>query len=79
MNITHTHTHTHTHIYIYIHKTFIIVSSIVLIICYYVIDTGGILLSPMYDQEHVRLTTLLGGEGCNGICTPSNNFNKNLI
>jgi hypothetical protein len=64
---THTHTHTHTHILVgtfntFIHKTFLIVSRIVLNISCCVLDRGAIILIRGYVQVYVRLTTLLIGE-----------------
>jgi hypothetical protein len=40
---------------------------------------GGILLIQRYVQVHVRLTTLLIGEGCNHICTTSNNVGHKVV
>jgi hypothetical protein len=62
-----------------IDKTFLIISSIVLTICCCVLNKGGILLIPKYVQVQVRLTTLLVGEGCNGICTTSNNVGHKVV
>jgi hypothetical protein len=63
----------------FIHKTFFIVSRIVLIISCCVLDRGGIVLIRRYVQVHARLTTLLVGEGCNRICTTSNNVGHKVV
>jgi hypothetical protein len=63
----------------FIHKTFLVVSRIVLNISCCVLNRGGIILIQRYVQVHVRLTTLLVGECCNRICTTSNNVGHKVV
>jgi hypothetical protein len=63
----------------FIHKTFLIVSRIVLNISCCVHDRGSSVLIRRYVQVHVRLTTLLVGEGCNCICTTSYNVGRKVV
>jgi hypothetical protein len=61
----------------FIHNTFLIISRIVLNISYCVHDRGSSVLIRRYVQVHVRLTTLLLGEGCN--CTTSYNVSHKVV
>jgi hypothetical protein len=63
----------------FIHKTFLTISRIVLNISCCVLDRGSIVLIRRYVQVHVRLTTLLVDEGCNRICTTSNNVDHKVV
>jgi hypothetical protein len=63
----------------FIHKAFVIFSRIILNICCCVLDRGGILLIRRYVQVHVRLNTLLVSEGCNRICTTTNNVGHRVV
>jgi hypothetical protein len=62
-----------------IHKTFLIVSRIVLNVYYCVLDRCRIILIQWYVHVHVPLTTILIGEGCNHICTTSNNVSHKVV
>jgi hypothetical protein len=63
----------------FIHKTFLIVSRIVLNISYCVHDTVSSVLIRRYVQVHARLTTLLVYECCNCICTTSYNVGHKVV
>jgi hypothetical protein len=63
----------------FIHKTFLIISRIVLNISCCILDRGNIILIRRYAQVHVRLTTILVGEGCNCICTTSYNVGHKVV